>query len=277
MSTGASATVASGTRSTVTSSLPFTSSGLPSAMARRDLSGRMVVTPVLPPASPCQTGGEGGGGAVVDAVGEPDDLHRTLAGGGLLDAGQGGLAVERPGNRSDGSRQAPGLLGRDELRLWRAKGGRGGDHGDRHRLGDGGIDDARQHRLAALPVSGRAPAVVDGHQQRAAVEMKAPITAQLRAGHGNDEERGESQANEEQPPGRLVGLVLRRDEVEQQAERRKAHGFRPWRRVAQQPPDHRQGDEPEKGRRSGEGEAGEKRHGRTRPCAVNCGWPPMIA
>ena len=45
---------------------------------------------------------------------------------------------------------------------------------------------------------------------------------------GEDEQRGESKAQQHQPPGRLVGLLLARDEFEQEAQRRKAQCLRAW-------------------------------------------------
>ena len=61
--------------------------------------------------------------------------------------------------------------------------------------------------LAAGPVAGRRPAVIDDQQQRAAArQLRARV--QQRLGQRQDHQRGDQQAQQQQPPRRVGGAFI---------------------------------------------------------------------
>ena len=198
---------------------------------------------------PGQPGCEFGCLGVVDAVGQPDDAEGFGGAEMLLEAGQqaGAIRIER----CRGKGCCP-LLGLDGIGWLETPGAEPGCRGHK---GNGGIgaagivENIAHDVLTFRPVLGGGPAVVDHQQQWFLGEAVDPARCIEWMGNTKDKERRNRQAQQHQPPRCLVGLLLAVDEIEQQAEWRKSHGFRFWRREAQQPPDYREQHQP--GQRQG--------------------------
>ena len=203
---------------------------------------------------------EGGRIAVIDAVAQPDDAQRRRAGIFLLQACQDSGAVGVEGARLQGcgfGLDRGGVGGLEAL--WTSLRSR-----CRERHGCAGalraIENLGDDFLTLAPVLGGSPAVVDNQQQGRGGDGRDPARRVERVGDGNNEKGGECQAQQQQPPRSLVGLLLAIDQIEQQADWRELDGFRPRRRRTQQPPDDRQQRQGGKRHGCGEAQSGQEIH-----------------
>ena len=188
----------------------------------------------------------------VGAVGQPRDL--AIAGGfqEALDRHQRFDAFHRIGFWRDLAQRHARGAARHQGDVAR----RFGQRNQRHAaavivgLGDqfvGGLD-------PRFPARSRAPAVVEQNHQRGVAAAEARLRIPGRSGQRDDHQRRCGQPQQGQPPRRARGgLFLRRD-IEQQFCRREFDAARPRRHHAQQPPQHRQGEQSGQQERFGKGE-----------------------
>ncbi len=126
-------------------------------------------------------------------------------------------------------------------------------------LAFGLIYDLAHHPLPHRPVMRGGPAVVDDQDERpAGGEPRAGI--EQRMGEGQDDERGECHAQEDEPERRAGRRFLARHQSEKQPDRREAQPSRCRRGDPQEPPQDRQNGETDEQPGRGEGEGAERQH-----------------
>ena len=192
------------------------------------------------------------GTAGIDAVGQPDDLDVAGPAQEAVERGERLGALDRVGLRLDQAQ--PRLGGARGLQRNVAVGVGHRHHGDAAAIGVGAGDQVLGGAQARIPARRGAPAVVDHEQQRRAAVRGRDRRIPQRPGRRDDDQRGEREPQQRQPPRRARrGFFLGRD-VEQHAGRRKIDPARARRHQPQQPPQHRQAEQPEQDQRLGEGE-----------------------
>ena len=201
---------------------------------------------------PRQCADEFAGAPGIDAVGEPDQLDVAGPAQEAVERGERLGALDGLGLRLDQAQ--PRLGGARGLQRNVAVGVGHRQDGDAAAIGVGAGDEVLGGADARIPARRRAPAVVNHDQQRRAAMRGRDRWIPQRAGGGDDDQRGEGEPQQRQPPRRPCrGFFLGRD-VEQHARRRKIDPARARRHQPQQPPQHRQAEQAEQDQRFGEGE-----------------------
>ncbi len=99
----------------------------------------------------------------------------------------------------------------------------------------GAIDELPQHALACRPVMRGGPAIVDDQDERPA-GRESRTRIEQRMGEGQDDQRGERHAQEDEPKWRARRRFLARHQSEKQPDRRESQLSRRRRRDPQEPP-----------------------------------------
>ena len=234
--------------------------------------GRVSTTDSLPPARRGELLGEVARGAVVvDAVGEPHDRGRAGAAERGGDRLRRRRAVGRERLRLHGGGRRAGRGGRLDLQADGLGGVGGRRDQQRPALAFGLRDQPLDHVGARRPLRRGGPAVVDHqHDGAGARERLLAVGIEHRLGQRQDHQRGRQHADQRQPPGRLRRRLLAVLDADQDAGRRELDALRPRRDGAQQPPDHRQGQQAREQPGAKEGD-GPERHG-VPPAAAVCGF-----
>ena len=208
---------------------------------------------------------EGAAIAVFEPIGEPDDLRLLVGGKELLQGGQSHEAVgnERRGLEGAQALQRLARIGQQHI----APAFR---HDEKPR---GATIATRRLRplaggLNALRPGGRRwPAVIDDEQQRPASPLAGRQGIPDGAGHGQNDEGGDGEAQQQQPPGRARRGLLARRQIEDQPQGRKGDLARARRGDAQQQIER--GQERQRGEHHGRGEGeGETEH-HAAPCPAS--------
>ncbi len=225
--------------------------------------------------------GKGRGGGLIQAIAEPYDMQ---GGGGIktgFKARQKFCAVRSQGlgfKRGDLLEHGIGIA-RHNIRL---AGGRSGCcQREGHIAFARFIHDFIQHGAAQGPVLRRRPGIINDDEEGRAVSCRRLPRRVEGMGHAENDEGRYRQAQQHQPPGRLVGLLMLAHQFEEQAQRRKFYGLRLGRGEAQQPPDDGQQQKPRERRGRGESERLQEGHHAmpprskarlfappTRPCSI---------
>jgi hypothetical protein len=113
--------------------------------------------------------------------------------------------------------------------------------------------------LALLPVRRCRPAIIEDQQQRpAAGEPWRRV--QDRAGKGQDQDRGQRQPQQQEPPRRAGRRALAALEAQEEEQSREGDPPRGWRRDPQKEPQRRQRQEREQQPRLGEADQAKVKH-----------------
>ena len=124
-------------------------------------------------------------------------------------------------------------------------------------------------RRRDVPGGGRGPAVVDQQRERRARLRGRERRIPQRAGGRDDQQRGEREAQQREPPRRARGRLFLRQRCRTGAvSRAEFLAARARRHQPQQPPQHRQADQPEQHQRLRESRAASRR---------SCGAPVGVA
>jgi hypothetical protein len=150
---------------------------------------------------------------------------------------------------------------------------RGGQQHDRQILPLRLVDQRVGRVEAILPVRARGPAIVDRqHQRPAAGESRRGV--EDRPGEAENDQRGEQQAQQQEPGRRAFRRFLPRAQIHQQADGGEALPPRRRRDQPQQPPQHRQRRQRRQQPRAGEGEGAQSQHVPARAACVLRDAPP---
>ena len=113
---------------------------------------------------------------------------------------------------------------------------------------------------AGVPGAGGREAVVDQQRERRLGGRGRDRRIPQRAGGRDDDQRGERQPQQRQPPRRALRRLLLGRDVEQEPRRREVDAPRLRRDEPQQPPQHRQAQQPEQHQRLREAEREPRHH-----------------
>ncbi len=213
--------------------------------------------------------------AEIDAVGEPNELDLGRGGEEAPERRQRIRALDRVRLRLD--LLDPHARGRRRLEGDVARRLRERDQGDAAVIRFRACDQILGGAHARVPGARRREAVVDQERERRLGGRGRNRRIPQRTGGRDDHERGERQTQQREPPRRALRRLLPGRDVEQEPRRRERDAARLRRNEAQQPPQHRQTQEPEQDQRLGEAEREPSDHACLRACPATRRRPLTIA
>ncbi len=193
-----------------------------------------------------------GAAAEIDAVGEPDEFHIVRVGEEARDRRQRLGAVDRVRRRLDLVQAHARRTRRRERNIAGAFGER--DQRDRAMIAFGPRDDVVSGAKPRVPGSGRRPAVVDQDRDRRARLHRRQRRIPQRTGRGDNDQRRKRKPHESEPPRRARRRFLLGRDLQEQPGRREVDAARARRDQPQQPPQYRQGEQPDQHQRFGKTE-----------------------
>ena len=186
-----------------------------------------------------------------DAVADPDHLRAGRSGEEALDGGEMRAPIRKIGLRLHGAQPVERRRRGERLDVGGVVGG-GEKRHDAPAVALRRIDALQAKPRPVAPVVRRREAVVHDDQERALAAARDGVPD--RSGRGEDEKRRDGEPHQQQPPRRPRGRLALRQQVEQDAQRRKVDPARLRRRDPQQQPDRRQRGQGGERQRRGEGE-----------------------
>ena len=212
-----------------------------------------------------QTLREGAGGAVFEAVRKPDDLRLLVGGEELLQGWQSDHAIRNERRGLEGAQALQGLARIGQQHIAPALG-----HDEQ--AGGAAIATRRLRPLAgglnALRPGGRRwPAIIDDEQQRPARPLAGRQGIPDGASHGQNDEGGDGEAQQQQPPGGARRGLLAGRQIEDQPQGRKGDLARARRGDAQQQIER--GQKRQRGEHHGRGEGERETKHQAAPCPAS--------